>query len=301
MSMSNKLDIKRCWVIGAGVMGSSLAAVLHGQGGTETRLVGRSPNLIAIRENGLSLQIREEETRLVRLAADLPEEVPALGENDLVVLAGKATGLENTAQWLAPKLSAGTPVVALQNGMGIAEMLLNLLGCRVERGFFQMGATSLGPGKVRMFPRLVVMQDLPACRALASLLKGSVIACELASDYRKRAWFKLAVNCVANPLAGILDCGNDKLMQDNLNDVKQAILDEVLTVARAEGVELEFSAKDWNEYVLPGNIPSLRVDLKRGLATEIDTLNGAVVKFGQKHGLDTPVNKVLVGMVHFLS
>ncbi len=298
--MSDNLQYERCWVIGAGVLGSSLAAVLHRQGRVETHLVGSSPHLLAIKQDGLLFEYDGNKPFRVPLLADLPGEVPPLGPHDLVVLLGKTPGLSKTSAWLADKLPAGHAVIALQNGMGFEEKLARDLGCRVERGFSLTGATNLGLGHVRMFPRTLVMQDAEACRALALLLEGSPLSCELAEDYKSRAWFKLAVNCVANSLAGILDSRNSQLMHPMLDGLKDAILAEVREVAQAEGVELSLTAKRWNEMVLPGNVPSLRIDLQRGFLTEIDTLNGAVVQYGKKHGIATPVNQSLVDMVHYL-
>ena len=63
---------------------------------------------------------------------------------------------------------------------------------------------------------------------------------------------------------------------------------------------LDLDAVKWNGMVEPNNTPSLHIDLQRGVPTEIDYLNGAVVRFAQEHGLATPVNRLLVDMVHFL-
>ena len=161
----------------------------------------------------------------------------------------------------------------------------------MERGLFFMGARSPEPGRVRMFPRVIALAPSGPGRALAGWLEGSGIKCDLPDDFQARAWFKLAVNCVANPLAGILDSGNRHLIKPSLDPVKDAILNEVRAVARAEGVVLDLDAVKWNGMVEPNNTPSLHIDLQRGVPTEIDYLNGAVVRFAQKHGLTTPVNR----------
>jgi 2-dehydropantoate 2-reductase len=298
--MKTESQYKRCWVIGAGVMGTALAAFLHGQGLMQTHLVGSSPHLRAIKKQGLRFEAQGQEPQNLDILADLPEDVPRLGVEDLVILAGKATGLETVAKWLAPKLPPLHPVIAMQNGMGFEDGLAEALNCSLERGLFFMGAISERPGQVKAFPKTIALENRPACQALAFALQGCAVNCELARDFKKRAWSKLAVNCVANPLAGILDSRNFQLMHESLDKLKQAILDEVIQVARAEGVEIGLTAQGWNDYVTPENSPSLRIDLKRGVLTEIDFLNGAVVRFGCGHGIDTTVNRMLVEMVHFL-
>ena len=100
------MSFERCWVIGAGVMGTSLAAVLHLQAKSQVHLVGSSPHLMAIKQNGLIFEVPGKETQTLPLMADLPREVPDLSETDLVVLCGKATGLGRVAEWLAHQTKA---------------------------------------------------------------------------------------------------------------------------------------------------------------------------------------------------
>ncbi len=119
-------------------------------------------------------------------------------------------------------------------------------------------------------------------------------------DFREVEWFKLAINCVANPLAGILDADNESIRQPVLDPAKAAILDEVVKVARAAGVKLEINVDFYNQKIKGGNIPSLRADLIRSRPTEIDFINGAVVEKGRELGVPTPVNELLVSLVKHL-
>ncbi len=299
--MTSGERFRRCWVVGAGVMGSALAAELHRQGGAEVHLVGQSLHLRRVRQEGLWVEFPGREPQLLRLRAELPGEVPRLSGEDLVILAVKATALAETAFWLRERLSPRSGVLALQNGMGIRELLAESLGRPAARGLFFMGALGVWPGRVRVFPgRGIRLAPSPEGQALCAWLQGSGLQCRPEEDFAAVSWRKLAINCVANPLAGLLDCGNRHLVRPVLDPVKDAILDEVRRVARAHGVELDLDAAAFNSLVTPDNTPSLRIDLLRGKPTEIDFLNGAVVRLGAEVGVATPVNQTLVSLVRFL-
>jgi 2-dehydropantoate 2-reductase len=132
------------------------------------------------------------------------------------------------------------------------------------------------------------------------VLEGSAIECRLAENFKEKEWFKLAINCIANPFAGILNAGNRQIAKDTLNPAKELVLSEVRQVAQAEGVTIDVTVKDMNRYLDHDNVPSLNTDLKRGMKTEIDVINGAVIRLGKRHAIPTPANRFLVSMVKFL-
>jgi 2-dehydropantoate 2-reductase len=136
--------------------------------------------------------------------------------------------------------------------------------------------------------------------AFTALMEGSRIPCELSADFKKTEWVKLAINCVANPLAGILSTNNRQITHQILDPVKEAILTEVRGVALAEGVAIEITVQDINRYLDQDKTPSLRTDLERNLPTEVDVLNGTIVRLGKKHGVPTPANSLLLSLVRFL-
>ena len=321
----------RIWVVGAGAVGSVLAAQLSRAGGPRALLVGRSAHWKAVCAGGLTfengLQTAEngrqaatlggetgavvagaamtipDAATTVRVETAAPETLPILAERDLVLLACKLTQLTEIAGWLRDRLGAGTALLAVQNGLGVDDLVSSALGRPPERGLIYFGAHVTVPGRVRYFPGRVSFRSGPAAEVLARLLEGR-IACDFAADFRAAEWAKLAVNCLANPLAGILRVPNAGLADAALNPLKEALLAEVRAVAAAEGVKLETTAADFNAYITGptgGNVPSLAIDLARGRETEIAHLNGAVVRLGMRHGIATPVNAAIVTMIQFLS
>ena len=235
------------------------------------------------------------------MATASPDEVPELGEADLVLSVGKIPDFEKTAAWLKPKLTKDTGFLSLHNGMDLDEYFTPLVGRPVDRGLAFFGAFSFRPGQVSYYKGGIRLRRTAVTESLAALLEGMPLICKLHDDFRQVEWDKLALNCLANPLAGILGVGNDKITQPGLDVTKDAILDELRAVAAAEGFTVKLTAADFNRRVRSENVPSLRADILRGRPTEIDFINGAVVRLGEKYGVSTPVNAVVTNLVRFIS
>jgi 2-dehydropantoate 2-reductase len=291
---------ERCWIIGAGAVGSVLAAILHQSQKIETYIVGRSVHAKEIKKNGLHFQILNHKSSNVPIKAISPDQVPPLKERDIVLMTVKVPALDRTFLWLRPKCGPEVGIIALQNGIGPEEIIARGLNRPVDRGLIFFGANSTSPGKVRYFPGSIHFRPSALTEILCNLLEGSAIKCRLAKNFKETEWFKLAVNCIANPFAGILNAGNRQIANDILNPAKELVLSEVHQVAQAEGVTIDVTVKDINRYLGHDNVPSLNTDLKRGMPTEIDVINGAVIRLGTLHAIPTPANRFLVSIVKFL-
>jgi 2-dehydropantoate 2-reductase len=292
------------WIVGAGAVGSALAAELTGAGRAQVVLVGSSVHWATVRARGLRVAVGEAPPVTLRIDARSLESVPALGAQDLVLLAGKLPRLEQTLPVLRGRIGAEAGVIALQNGLRVAEHAGDLLGRPVDRGLVIFGANSPAPGAVILYPGGIRFGRSPVTEAACDLFAGTAIHGTLIDDIPAAEWRKLAINCLANPLAGLLAASNARLGRTDLDPAKEAILREVHAVAAAEGVLLDFSVADFNRYMAGptgGNTASLRTDIVRGLPTEIGAINGAVVELGQRHGIPTPVNTFVVALIEGLS
>ena len=302
-------EIERIWIVGAGAVGSVLAALLtraparRERGGRpDVILVGSSVHWHAVRESGLVFESGLPAGTVVAPAVAALDAVPALGERDLLLATGKLTRLEETLRLLRERIAPRTRILALQNGLGIDALVLRALGRIPERGLVYFGAHLPAPGRVRYFPGRIRLRDGPAARFLIEVLAGE-LPCETAPDFPAAEWAKLAVNCLANPLAAILRVRNAELGDARLHGIKEALLAEVRAVARAEHVPLALTAADFDAYITGatgGNTPSMAIDLQRGEPTEIDFINGAVVALAQRHALSAPVNTAIADLVRFL-
>lgn len=294
------MTVERVFIVGAGAVGSALAGLLFRAGMERVVLVGRSVHWQTVRDKGLVFHtVGGEEVRL-SIETATPEEMPETIPTDLVLLTGKLPDLESVASWLAPKAGPETPLIALQNGLEIRALAAAVFGREMERGLLFFGANSPEPGRVVYNRGLIRLESSAATLALAGLLEKADIKPIVVEDFRPVEWFKLAINCVANPLAGILGAHNEAIRQPVLDPAKSAILAEVVRVARAAGVELDLDADFYNQKIKGSNTPSLRTDLVRGRPTEIDHINGAVVAKGRELGVPTPVNELVVSLVKHL-
>ncbi len=290
---------QRIWIIGAGAVGSALAALLAEK--ADVTLVGNSPHAVAVRENGLRVGLYGEDEKVLSLKVLFSHEMPPLQPDDWVFLAGKIWSLAETAEWLKHLIHPGQWIVALQNGMGFESELEKGLGIQIQRGIVQFGSNSAGQGDVRFYRGRLILAQSAQADTLKTWLADREVVCEVAADFLHAQWHKLLINCVANPLAGLLRLNNQAVGHPDLDGVKKHLLTEVQAVAAAEGVRLDISLDQLNAYFRSENVPSLVRDLERGKPTEVAYINGYVVAKGREHGIAAPANESLAVMIEYLS
>lgn len=295
----------RLAIIGAGAMGSLLAHSLAAA--AEIWLVDGWPaQVAALSERGVTCE-RDgaESTRPVRATAD-PAAVPPCDAALVLVKAAQTP-------WAAEQIRAlaGAPyVLTLQNGVGNREALAAALGeGRVGQGVTALGATLLGPGRVRHAgmgaTQIGAAPDPPAAQRLAALLTRCGLPCEVVESVDGLVWGKLVVNAGINALTALLRVHNGALAEvPEVRALLAAAVAEAAAVARARGVALPYD--DPLEHVLgvaratAGNQSSMLQDVLRGSPTEIETINGAVAREGRRLGVPTPVNTMLADLVRAL-
>lgn len=292
----------RVVILGGGAIGSVIAAALAGRPGLEPLLVGRRDHVRAIREQGL----RVDGLLDAPVFPAASEEIDFALEDTLLVVTVKAVALDESLRRLAPFLRPTTAVLLLQNGYGIKELALEALrglAVPVENvftGIVAMGATLIGPGEVRCFGGNIRVEPAFATTPWFALLGGLKVRVEASRDIRRDLWTKLLVNSVINPLSVLLQGHNRLVAEARFDALKSPILGEGVAVAAAEGVEIRMDAAFVNRFVTSDNITSMLQDFRRGRPSEIDFLNGAIARLGEKHGIPTPVNAFVTALIHAL-
>jgi 2-dehydropantoate 2-reductase len=278
-------------------MGSLLGARLARGGAAEVTVAGTwAEGLEAIRTDGITV---EDETGpwSVRVGtAPLSEAGPA----DFVLVLVKSTRTAAVAGTAARALRPRGTIVSLQNGLGNREVLARAAGAgRVTVGVATLGATLLGPGRVRPFPGRIVFAApaLGSVSRLALAFARAGIETGTTTDIDQLVWRKLAVNCAINPLTALLGVPNGAILSSAEDRARAAAAArEVGAVARAKGIDLEADPAELAFEVAArtaGNRSSMLQDLERGAATEIDALCGAVIAEGHRLSVPTPVNEDL--------
>ena len=145
----------------------------------------------------------------------------------------------------------------------------------------------------------LAMSLLTRSQATARLFADCGLNGYVSNDIKVDMWKKLILNCVLNPVTAILRIENRGIADERLNPLKKLIAEECLNVAKKDGVKFNIDfVKAINSAIKDSrNISSMQQDLIKGKKTEIDYLNGAVVKLGKKYGIKCPVNEALVMII----
>jgi 2-dehydropantoate 2-reductase len=297
--------------VGAGAMGSLFAARLAASPGEVWVYDVWPAHIEAIRERGLRVSHRGGERPVSLRATGDPAEP---GIADILFLFVKYSQTEQAMRDARPLLSEGTVIVTLQNGLGNVETIRRVVpGNKILFGFTTLTSELLGPGRIDdsfagrgetyLWPEDAT-PDASSDRVIA-LLNGAGVHTVLAPDIELRIWKKLVVNCCLNPLCAIADLTvGDLVAQPDIWPVFDGVIAEIVSVAERKGIGLDRrSARGFLEHVASesgAHLPSMVMDVRARRATEIDCLNGAIVREAERHGIDAPCNRTLRGVIKVL-
>jgi 2-dehydropantoate 2-reductase len=286
-------------VMGAGAVGCYYGGMLA-RAGHEVVLIARPQHVQAIARGGLRMETTTFDER-VRLAAS--SEPSAVQGAKLVLFCVKSTDTESAGALLRPHLAPDALVLCLQNGVDNADRLRTVLPQHAVAAAVVYVATEMaGPGHVRHHGRgELVIEPSSASEAVAQALIAAGVPTEISSNVRGALWAKLILNCAYNAISAITQLPYGKTVAgDGVKDVMRDVVAECLAVAQAEGVQV---AGDVHAAVakladsMPSQYSSTAQDLARGKRSEIDYLNGLIVRRGEALGIATPANRVLWALV----
>jgi len=283
-------------VLGAGAIGSLYAARLAA--GNNVTLIGRPAHVAAINSQGLRIEGRESRTVQVRAATA----IETIDPDTLIVLTTKVPDSAAALAPIATMVCDDTTILCLQNGLGSEQVARTALGDRgvVLRGISQFGAIFKEPGLIQfMAPGYTLIEDDERSGRIAGVLTQAGLDGRVSRNIAGDVWHKLVINCVVNPITTILGCDVGGIANPQLDPLKQLVIDECLAVATTQGVTLEPGLlTEIDDRFRPShNINSMLQDLRRGRATEIDYLNGAVAALGAQSGVNCPVNAALTSII----
>ncbi|MEO7368587.1 MAG: 2-dehydropantoate 2-reductase [Gemmatimonadaceae bacterium] len=291
-------------VIGAGGIGGFYGGVLA-RGGNEVAMFARGANLDAIRANGIKVQTPEDEFVAAVRASDNAEELSAdFGEGDFAMVATKSYSLSEVAKAVKAFADRGASILPLQNGVEAAEILISL-GVprdRVLGGVTYISAVHVGPGSAerRNANQRVIVGELNGgisqrTTDIANAFASVEVQGEATDDITLAIWQKFVF--LASIAAG---CGLTRLNVGAVRDSKlgrqllERGVNEAVEVGRARGVALrsdeEMHVMSRIDGLPPDVEPSLLLDLKAGSRTEVEVLSGAIARFGDALGIDTPIH-----------
>ena len=289
-------------VFGAGAIGSVFAARLAER--HPVAVVARGRRLAQIVADGIRIEGATEAAVRPRAVA-LPRELVGF-RPDYVLVTVKAHATRASAPLLEP-LGQKPVRVSLQNGLGNEEALAAggypVIGAVSNNGATLRehgGVFHAGLGEVILSGFQAV--STPQVERLARCFAAAGFPVERAADIGKPLWEKTILNAAVNPLTALLGIRTGQLLADpGAEHLLRKLIGEGTQVARAEGVRTsETEVRDMTLRVIrrtSGNRTSMLQDLERGVRTEVDAMNGAIVSRAAKHGIATPWNRLMLRLI----
>ncbi|MCD1261521.1 2-dehydropantoate 2-reductase [Paenibacillus athensensis] len=312
----------RIAVMGAGSLGLLFAARLAASGAA-VELVTRTVNQAELLQfQGIRLMEPDGSRQIVRPAviSAWPQR-PLAQAPDVLLLTLKQPALtEELLVELALRLAANTLVVGLQNGIGHEDKLRSALGAdrvtlavttEAARRESATGVTHTGRGMTYIESALHDGSEaeqgngrIERQKLLLGMLRQAGFSANLSNDMDIRIWTKLLINAVINPLTAMLQVNNGGLLHSRWAlGMMEALLEEGKRVAALQGVRLP---DDLWQTVLDvctataDNHSSMLRDVQMGRPTEIDTMNGSLLRIAEKHGLTLPEHQTVYRFVKAL-
>lgn len=298
-------------VMGAGAVGCYYGGMLA-RAGHDVVLIGRPQHVTVINAQGLRFQTARFDKRIPLHAST---EASSVADADVVLFCVKSMDTQAGARAIKPFLRSGALVLSLQNGVENADDLRAVLleanrpsdaaDIAVAAAVVYVAAAMGDSGHVVHHGRgELVIEPSAASNAVAEALIAAGVPTEVSANVKEALWTKLIINCAYNALSAITQTPYGPLFaSQGVVETMQAIVSECLAVAHAEGITL---TRDLNDDVariaetMPGQRSSTAQDLARGKPTEIDHLNGLIVRKGSAHGIATPVNRTLHALVKLI-
>ncbi len=297
-------------IVGAGAMGSLLGARFSKSSASISLFSTDREHMEAIQRDGLVIEELDGTARNYPLVAYYnPDELPR--NPDLALVMVKTYATQDAVSLVHGICSPSTVFLTLQNGIGNWERIAEISGREaVLAGSTAQGATLLGPGMIRHGgngPTYIGEPDGPIServRGIFEIFRESALKTEPSDDVKRLIWEKLIVNVGINAITGLTGIRNGLIAEmQEATELCAAAVEEAIAVAGAKGCEI---GSDMVQRVIgvaratARNRSSMGQDVDKKKRTEIDAINGAVVRFGKEAGIATPVNQTLTSLIKVL-
>jgi len=315
-----KMKKKNVLLYGAGAVGLGIGTCLMNQG-IYPDIFASPATCEAIQNNGIKRSgifgTYYFNKQNLNVSADLTvfQNIPY----DYILIATKSNNLKDAAKKLFETFGKNkkTIFVLFQNGWENTEILAkyfdleNIYNARVITGFYRPSRyevrITVHSDDIKIGN--ILTKDVSRIQNLCEIIKKGGIPCSVSKDIVKDIWAKLLYNCALNPLGAIFKVKYGDLAQNlETKSIMNDIIEEIFSVMRAAGyytyweLPKEYTEEFYEKIVPPTyeHKSSMLQDINMSKKTEINFLNGAVVRLGQKYSINTPVNKTIVDMIKFI-
>jgi 2-dehydropantoate 2-reductase len=299
----------RIAVVGAGAVGCYFGAMLA-RSGMRVTLIGRPSHVDAIERDGLLLNGLHVHERIPIPATTSMEQ--GLRDANVVLFCVKSGSTESAALEMRPFLPPDAALFSFQNGVDNPDRIYSAIQAYSIPTAVYVAAEMTAPNCVTHTGRgdLIIGHHKdwppePGLAPLAAMFEQAAIPCKLSDNIAADLWAKMVMNCAYNALSALTRSQYGRMVRSEpVRAFGVQVIQETVAVARAEGVSLDEQAMVEAAFLLAEKMTlatsSMAQDLARGRATEIDSLNGYVVKRGKALGMPTPSSELLVAMLQLL-
>ncbi|PKM49950.1 MAG: 2-dehydropantoate 2-reductase [Firmicutes bacterium HGW-Firmicutes-7] len=305
-------------LIGCGAVGIGIATALY-DSKVPLDLVARGATKKAIEEKGIKRVGLLNEIVVPAKVVQVYEGIKDIKNKcyDFIIICAKTTHSSKIFEELSRNknlLSSTSKIIIVQNGLEDEDTYLQyfnkdqVYSARVFIGFIR---PELHISEVTVYASGLLMGSLygysvDELQPLATAIDQGGIPSKVAPQIGKNIWAKLLYNCALNPLGAILGVSYGKLIENPHSiEVMSKIIEEVYSVMKAtENETFWVDADSYKKHFLNKLVPptaehksSMLQDIERKMRTEIDSLSGAIVKLGKKHGVEVPYNEMIVHLI----
>lgn len=293
-------------IVGSGALGSLLAA-LFSRAKADVTIFSRSKTRAEkLNRDGICVEGAAGKWKARLKASASFSEISGAG---IVVLCVKSYDTKSVAGSFCPRLAEDTVVLSLQNGLGNIEIISEEIPeTRVIGGMTNIGATLLDNGTVRYAGKgETVIGRLDGkvtaeMRPIRELFSSCGLELRISREIKNIIWSKLVLNAGINALSAVLRLPNGALVRsEGARRIMRAAVTEAVKVAKRKKIKLMYDDPLAKAEALcestAANISSMLQDILAGRRTEIDAINGAIIRIAQESGIQVPVNALLNDMV----
>ena len=294
--------------LGAGALGCSIGGVLAA-GGSDVVLVDRiQAHVDAINSQGLRMRVGDEE-KVVKVRAY--SDCQGIGAVDLIIVLVKSFHTRAAIESASALIGDKTMVMSIQNGLGHEEILAEVVGReRVLAAKTYVGGVFLGPGHIisGSKDKQTYIGELDGTltmrlQAVVDEFNQAGLLATASTNIYGTMWDKLLVNVATGALCAITRLPYGWLYKvPEIEETALAAVAEGVAIAKANGIRLISEEPKYFWDLAAAGLPaefktSMLQSLEKGEITEVDFINGSVVRWGERSGIATPVNKTLVALV----
>jgi 2-dehydropantoate 2-reductase len=300
----------RILIVGAGALGGLVGAHFAEAGEDLVLLEINSARAKLLNETGLNLSEADKGERCIPIQVACS--VEGLRPFDLVFVAVKSYETEDALRAVLSVITPATLILSMQNGIGNTETMARIVSAeQVLCGITYHSIQHTGPNRLRYRHGIKPIQiapmtgrPTPATEAVGEAFRRAGLNTNVVENIDHVVWQKLLHNAVVNPVSALSGLTCRELLDDeDLQMFMRSLCLEIVAVMRARGIPIVDEEDPYRPVIgsqkaLGKNRPSMWQDLARGQRTEIDALNGAIVREAERLGLEAPLNWGLVRFIH---